>query len=49
VYVGTYYKYWFVIYMYQASNSWGEWKKAYAYSVMFLELYAPSIELVEVQ
>ena len=49
VYAGTYYKYWFVIYMYQASNSWGEWKKAYVYSVMFLEPYAPSIELVEVQ
>ena len=49
VYSGTYYKYWFVIYMYQASNDWGEWKKAYVYSVMFLEPYAPSIEVIEVQ
>ena len=49
VYSGSYYQYWFVIYMYEASNSWGEWKKAYIYSVMFLESYAPSVEVIEVR
>ena len=49
VYSGTYYKYWFVIYMYQATDEWEEWKKAYIYSVMFLEPYAPSIEVIEVE
>ncbi len=48
VYAGTTYSYWFVIYMYEAADDWGEWKKAYIYSVMFLEQYAPSIEVVGV-
>ncbi|RLF17194.1 MAG: hypothetical protein DRN06_04230, partial [Thermoprotei archaeon] len=29
VYSGTHYSYWFVVYMYGASDSWGEWRKAY--------------------
>ncbi|RLF14957.1 MAG: hypothetical protein DRN06_06375, partial [Thermoprotei archaeon] len=49
VYSGTHYSYWFVVYMYGASDSWGEWRKAYIYAPMFLEDYAPSITLVEVE
>ncbi|RLE75960.1 MAG: hypothetical protein DRJ56_04875 [Thermoprotei archaeon] len=48
VHAGSYYEYWFVVYMYEATNDWGEWKKAYVYSVMFLEPYAPSIEVASV-
>ncbi|RLE67434.1 MAG: hypothetical protein DRJ43_07445, partial [Thermoprotei archaeon] len=49
VHAGTHYSYWFVVYMYGASDSRGEWRKAYIYAPMFLEDYAPSITLVEVE
>ena len=45
---GTYYSYWFVVYRYSASDADDEWLKAYKYSPMFLEDYAPSISLIEV-
>ena len=45
---GTYYSYWFVVYRYSAGSTNNEWLKAYEYSPMFLEEYAPSISLEEV-
>jgi len=45
---GTYYSYWFVVYRYSASSGNNEWLKAYKYAPMFLEDYAPTISLKEV-
>ena len=45
---GTYYSYWFVIYMYQADEDDSAWLRAYKYAPMFLESYAPSISVVEI-
>ena len=45
---GTYYSYWFVIYMYEAEDNYDEWLEAYKYLPMFIENYAPSIKLVKV-
>ena len=45
---GDYYSYWFVFYQYSAGSGWNEWLKGYKYSPMFLEDYAPTISLEEV-
>ena len=49
VYEGTYYSYWFVFYRYSATDDYDQWKKAYKYSPMFLENYAPGIQVISVE